>query len=138
VKKILFRAVAGFLGLASLFSANLFAQQLATLSLTIADPSGRVISQARVALRNLDTGAKRTDLSSSAGVAVIPGLPAGSYQLTVESDQFSPYQTPLILTVGQVASVSVTLSLATVAAENRRARNGAGGRHAEIGGEPGH
>jgi hypothetical protein len=35
VKKILFRAVAGFLGLASLFSANLFAQQLATLSRTI-------------------------------------------------------------------------------------------------------
>jgi hypothetical protein len=90
VKKILFRAVAGYLGLASFFSAHLLAQQLATLKVTVADPSGRVISQARVAVRNVDTGAKRTDLSSAAGIAVIPGLSAGSYQLTVESDQFSP------------------------------------------------
>jgi len=97
-----------------LFTAQVTAQRLATLSVTVADPSGRVISQARVALRNLDTGAKRTDLSSGAGVAVIPGLPAGSYQLTVESGQFSPYQGPLTLTVGQIASIPVTLGVATV------------------------
>jgi hypothetical protein len=114
VKKILFRAFAGFLGLALLFSSHLFAQQLATLNVTIADPSGRVISRARVAVRNIDTGAKRTDLSSEAGIAVIPGLPAGSYQLTVEAGQFSPYQAPLTLTVGQIASVPVTLGVATV------------------------
>lgn len=114
MKKSLFRAVAGFLGLASLFTAHLFAQQLATLSVTVADPSGRVISQARVSLRNIDTGAKRTDLSSGTGIAVIPGLPAGNYQLTVESDQFSPYQAPLTVTVGQIASVPVTLGVATV------------------------
>jgi hypothetical protein len=114
VKKVLFRAVAGFLGLASFFSTHLSAQQLATLNVTVADPSGRVISQARVAVRNVDTGAKRTDLSSGAGAAVIPGLPAGSYQLTVESDQFSPYQATLTLTVGQIAAVPVTLGVATV------------------------
>lgn len=114
MRKILFRALAGCLGLASLFSTHLSAQQLATLSVTVADPSGRVISQARIALRNVDTGARRTDLSSGTGIAVIPGLPAGSYQLTVESDQFSPYQTALTLTVGQTAAVSVTLGVATV------------------------
>lgn len=114
MKNVLLRAVAVFLGLASLFSPHLSAQQLATLSVTVADPSGRVISQARVAVRNVDTGAKRSDLSSGTGIAVIPGLPAGSYQLTVESDQFSPYQTPLTLTVGQIASVSLTLGVATV------------------------
>jgi len=99
VKTILFRATANLVGMVALFSAPLFAQQLATLNVAVADPSGRVISQARVALRNVDTGAKRTDLSSGAGIAVIPGLPAGSYELTVESDQFSPYQGPLTLTV---------------------------------------
>lgn len=114
MKKSFCRAAAGFLGMASLFTAHLFAQQLATLSVTVADPSGRVISQAQVALRNVDTGARRTDLSSGAGIAVIPGLPAGSYQLTVESDQFSPYQASLTLTVGQIASVPVTLGVATV------------------------
>ena len=71
-KESLFCAVAGVLGFAPLFSTHLSAQQLATLNVTVADPSGRVISQARVAVRNVDTGAKRADLSSGAGIAVIP------------------------------------------------------------------
>ena len=90
-----FGAAAGVVGFALLFTPPLSAQQLATLSVTVRDPSGRVISQARISLHNVDTGAKRTDWSSGTGVAVIPGLPAGSYQLTVESDQFRSYQAPL-------------------------------------------
>ncbi len=117
VRKISFRAAAAFLELASFFSLHLFAQRLATLSVAVADPSGRVISHARIEVRNLDTGAKRTDLTSSTGTADLPGLPAGNYQLTVESDQFSSYQAPLTLTVGQIASVQVTLRLATVKQE---------------------
>jgi uncharacterized peroxidase-related enzyme len=58
VKKVLFRAVVGFLGLASLFSTRLSAQQLATLNVTVADLSEHVISQARVAVRNVDAGAQ--------------------------------------------------------------------------------
>jgi hypothetical protein len=84
------------------------------LNVTVTDPSGSVISQAKVTLRNTDTDAKRTDFSSSTGVAVIPGLPAGKYQLKVESDQFSSYQATLTVTVGQNASVPVTLGIKTV------------------------
>jgi hypothetical protein len=108
------RAVATFLASVWLIAAQLFAQQLATLNVTVTDPSGSVISQARVTLRNAETDAKRTDLSSGTGVAVIPGLPAGKYQLKVESEQFSPYQASLILAVGQNASVPVTLGIKTV------------------------
>ncbi len=87
---------------------------MATLNVTVTDPLGSVISQARVTLRNVETDAKRTDFSSGTGVAVIPGLPAGKYQLKVESDQFSSYQASLILTVGQNASVPVTLGIRAV------------------------
>ena len=87
---------------------------MATLNVTVTDPLGSVISQARVTLRNVETDAKRTDFSSGTGVAVIPGLPAGKYQLKVESDQFSSYQASLILTVGQNASVPVTLGIKAV------------------------
>jgi len=87
---------------------------LATLNVTVTDPLGSVISQARVTLRNVETDAKRTDFSSGTGVAVIPGLPAGKYQLKVESDQFSSYQASLTLTVGQNASVPVTLGIKAV------------------------
>jgi outer membrane receptor protein involved in Fe transport len=114
VKTDLFRAFARFVGSSLLFTVQLSAQQLATLNVTVTDPSGSVISQARVTLRNIETDGKRTDLSSVTGVAVIPGLPAGRYQLIVESSQFSPYQASLSLTVGQNASLPVTLGLKTV------------------------
>jgi hypothetical protein len=87
VKKNLFHAVAAFLGFTLLFATPLSAQQLATLNVTVNDPSGSVISQARVTLRNLETDGKRTDFSSVTGVAIVPGLPAGKYQLTVESSR---------------------------------------------------
>jgi hypothetical protein len=103
--------MAGFLGWVLLSSVHLAGQQLATLNVSVMDPSGSVVSQARIILRNLETGARRTSPSSAAGAAVIAGLPAGSYQLTVESDQFGPYQAPLKLTVGQDASVAVTLRI---------------------------
>ncbi len=117
LKNRLFRVLAGVVGLVLFCSIRMCAQQLATLSVTVADPSGSVISQARVTVRNVETDAKRSDLSSAMGVAVIPGLPAGSYKLTVESKQFSPYYSGLTLAVGQNASVAVTLGI-EVAREN--------------------
>ena len=89
------------------------AQQLATLNVTVTDASGSSIPRARVTVRNDGTSAKRSELSSASGVTVIPGLPAGAYQLTVESDQFSTFQATIVLSVGQVASVPVTLGIKT-------------------------
>jgi Carboxypeptidase regulatory-like domain/TonB dependent receptor len=113
-KRAIFRAVVRFLGLALLFTLELSAQQLAVLNVTATDPSGSVLSRARVTLRNLETDAERTDFSSGTGVAVIPGLPPGQYQLKVEADQFRSYQAKLTLAVGQNASVLVTLGIKTV------------------------
>src|ERR1700693_5166874 len=114
VKKNLFHAFAAFLGSILLAATQLSAQQLATLNVTVADPSGSLISQARVTLRNLETDGKQTSFSFVTGVAVIPGLPAGKYQLTVESNQFCTYQGSLTLMVGQNASIPVTLGIKTV------------------------
>jgi outer membrane receptor protein involved in Fe transport len=108
-----FRIVLSSFGLVLFFTAQLSAQQLATLNVTVADPSGSVISNAQVTLRNLETDAKRIVRSTATGTAVIPGLAAGSYQLRVESDQFNPSQTKLTLTVGQNATVPVTLAIKT-------------------------
>lgn len=114
VKTNLCGTIAAVFCFALCFTVHLSAQQLATLNLTITDPSGGAISQARVTLRNEDTSAKRSEVSSTTGVAIIPGLPAGGYQLKVESDQFSPYEANLSLAVGQNASVAVTLGIKTV------------------------
>ena len=76
------------------------AQKFATLDLTIDNPSGSVIAQARVSVRNVDTGVLRTGVSDRLGLVVVPGLTAGQYMLTVDADSFSTYQEPLTLTLG--------------------------------------
>jgi hypothetical protein len=91
----------------------LFGQQFATLKLTVVDPSGSVVAQAKVSVRNVDTGVIRTGDSDKAGIAVIPGLPAGQYTLTVDADSFASYQAPLLLTLGQVADVQIPLRIRT-------------------------
>ena len=90
-------------------SSTLFAQQFATLSLTVADPSGSVLPHATVSARNLDTGAVRTGVSDKLGLTVIPGLPAGEYKLTASAEGFAAYEAPLTLTLGQTASLKITL-----------------------------
>jgi hypothetical protein len=86
-------------------------QQFATLTVTVVDPSGSSVAQAKVSARNTDTGVIREGISDKAGSAVIPGLVAGSYTLTVDADTFAPYSVPLALTLGQLAAVRVPLQV---------------------------
>jgi Carboxypeptidase regulatory-like domain/TonB dependent receptor len=93
---------------------NLNAQQLATLSVNVTDQSGAAIPEARVTIKNKATGVTRTDVSDAAGLAVMPGLPAGNYELTVEAGSFIPSITTLTLAVGQTASLPVRLGVTAV------------------------
>ena len=87
------------------------AQQLATLKVTVTDQSGGAIPSAKVTTRNLATEAKRSEPANETGLAVIPGLAAGDYELLVEAGQFKPYKATITLTVGQIASLNVTLGI---------------------------
>jgi len=89
-------------------------QQLATLSVTVNDPSGEVVAGANVSLSDSRTGLTRTGQSNRAGLAVLTALGAGDYLLTVQATGFSPWQTALNLTVGQTASIQVQMNLAAV------------------------
>ena len=98
-----------------LFGASvLSAQQLATLNVTVTDPTGRVVSNANVTLNNQSTGIVRNQSADRSGLAVLTALSAGDYLLKVQANGFSDYEQPLTLTVGQVASVSARLGVATV------------------------
>ena len=92
-------------------SAPIFAQQFATLNLTVGGPSGSVISGAKASIRSTDTGVLRNSVSDKLGQVFIPGLPAGEYSLTVDADGFSAYQAPLTLTLGETASLQVVLRI---------------------------
>ena len=89
----------------------LHGQQFATLNLTVTDPAGSVVPQANVSVRNVDTGVVRTAVSDKLGLTVIPGLPAGEYQLTASAEAFTSYETPLTLTLSQTASLRITLRI---------------------------
>src|ERR1700690_415443 len=106
-----FRAVLGMLFCALMLGGSVYGQQLATLNVTVVDQSGGVIPNAKVSVRNLATEATRSETTSDSGLAVIPALPSGSYELTVTSGQFTPYKESITLAVGQIASPRVTLGL---------------------------
>jgi Carboxypeptidase regulatory-like domain len=104
----------GITALTILLSGSLLGQDLATLKVTVNDQTGAVIQGATITLRNTQTGAKRTDVTESHGLSVIPGIPAGSYELTAEMKGFTPRKLPVSVTVGQTASLVVTLGVTVV------------------------
>jgi hypothetical protein len=106
-----FRAFLGLFAFTLMLGGSLYGQQLATLNVTVMDQTGGVIPNASVAVRNKATDAKRTETTSDSGIAVIPGLAAGNYELTVSSGQFTPYKQDLVLEVGQIAAQKITLGL---------------------------
>ncbi len=59
-----------------------------SLSGVITDPSGAVIPNASVSVRNLSTGTGATVKTNSAGQFVVGGLPDGNYTVEVESPGF--------------------------------------------------
>ena len=94
-----------------LLVGSAFGQQLATLKLTVDDSTGAVVPGASVTLKSTETGAKRTAVTDANGLAVIAGVPAGSYELTAEAKTFSPRVVPVQLSVGQVATLTVKLGI---------------------------
>src|SRR5713226_1404418 len=55
---------------------------------TVTDPSGAVVSGAKVAVRNVNTGQERTTETSADGSYSVPELPIGTYTLTITQSGF--------------------------------------------------
>lgn len=87
------------------------AQQFASVRVAITDPAGAFVGGAAVSVRNTATGVERTATSDEAGIATIPGLTAGAYQLTVEGPGFGTYKAPLTLVLGQEVRLAVKMRL---------------------------
>ena len=77
---------------------------------TVRDASGAVISGATITLKNVATGAQRTVQSGGVGQYTITGLAPGTYEIDVTSGNFAPYKTNAEITVGGVATVDAQLS----------------------------
>jgi hypothetical protein len=97
-------------------SASLLAQfNQAKLGGSVSDSSGAPIPDAKVTARNTGTGLTRIVLTGQDGAFVVPSLPIGGYTVTIEKPGFTTQvREGLVLTVDQVATVTVVLPLGGV------------------------
>ncbi len=83
----------------------------AQLNGTVQDTSGGVLVKAAITLRGVDTNQVYTAVANDAGYYLIPSLPPGKYELVATYSGFAKYtQTGIVLTVGQTATVNITLN----------------------------
>jgi len=88
----------------------------ATLSGTVTDPSGAVVSGATVVVHNNDTNADfRTTTTNDAGSFTITHMPAGRYTVTVKSTGFKSHVAQdVVLNVAEKHTLDVQLSAGQV------------------------
>jgi hypothetical protein len=95
-----------------LLAAPAASQVSASLSGTVTDQSGGLISAAAVTARNSDTGAARSTVSDSAGRFQFFALPVGRYEVRGAKPGFSEeVHTGIQLAVGQSAIVDMSLKV---------------------------
>jgi hypothetical protein len=93
-------------------SAALFAQDTASITGTVTDPSGAAIPGAQVTLISAERGINRTSTTNGSGDYLFASLPIGSYDLTVSDAGFKKYDAKgIILRVAEKSRVNVTLEV---------------------------
>jgi outer membrane receptor protein involved in Fe transport len=85
---------------------------VASLNGTVLDESGGTVSGASISLREMDRNTMYSATSDQSGYYAVPNLPPGRYEIKAEFKGFSKYtQTGTVLTVGETATVNITLKV---------------------------
>ena len=108
------RRLVGLLIAAACLTAAATAQvQTSELHVIVKDAKGAVVRDASVTAADADKGISRAQNTNAEGTAVLLSLPPGMYSVTVQASGFSKLiQSSVRLTIGQVAELAVTLSVA--------------------------
>src|ERR1043165_5559608 len=85
----------------------------ATLTGTVSDPNGAVVSGATVIATQRTSSIRRETVSNDEGLYVFSDMTPGEYELRVEAKGFNPNvsKVPVSLNVGQSTTVNVSLSV---------------------------
>jgi iron complex outermembrane receptor protein len=89
-----------------------FGQTPATMTGTVKDPSGAVVSNAVVTLTNVQTSIQATSTTTSAGVYAFAGLAPGSYKISIASPGFKELDKTVTVGAGQQVMLDLPLELA--------------------------
>jgi hypothetical protein len=83
------------------------------LLVTVKDPKGSLVVNAKVTVRDQGKGVERTGTGNSQGEYRFQLLPPGTYQVAVEASGFAKTTVEnVVITVGQVADLPIALALA--------------------------
>jgi len=112
VKKLIIGILA-LLVIAVVMAPSLMAQSLVSgdISGTVTDPSGAVVPNAQVTLKNNANGQTRTSTTNSAGAYRFSLLPPGSYTISATASGFSKAETVTAVNVGQTTVADVKLAV---------------------------
>jgi len=113
------RSVIGIVILAMFSATFLCAQDTASLTGTVTDPTGATVSHAQVVVDSTERGIHREVFTNQAGEYSVPALPApATYDVTVTAKGFKKHQTKgVILNVAQKARNDVTLQVGAAGTE---------------------
>ncbi|HUA57773.1 MAG TPA: carboxypeptidase regulatory-like domain-containing protein [Verrucomicrobiae bacterium] len=81
------------------------------MSGTVSDPSGALVSQARVTMTQVGTEVKRTATTNVSGQFTIPSIPPATYRVTVEATGFKTYVQDVTLLADQTGSLLISMQL---------------------------
>src|SRR6266404_9072212 len=111
-KKPLFAAFLFILSLTLLPSASAQSGGSSTsLTGTVVDPTGAVVANATVEIRNPVSGFGRTATTDNAGKFSIPNIPFNPYHLAVAGPGFAPYAQDVDIRSIVPVNISVTLQI---------------------------
>src|SRR5690349_18815443 len=85
---------------------------------SVHDSSGGAVPNATVEISSTQQGFTRTTTSNASGDYLVPGLPPGSYNVSVTASGFQKYQvTGIVLRVAEKARADATLTVGAVSTE---------------------
>ncbi|HEX6897559.1 MAG TPA: carboxypeptidase-like regulatory domain-containing protein, partial [Bryobacteraceae bacterium] len=83
----------------------------AQLSGELTDPSGRIVANQTIMVRNEESGQTRVAHTSGGGHYDVLDLAPGRYEINADAPGFTPLRVPVELTVNQQAIVNLRLQL---------------------------
>jgi hypothetical protein len=102
----------------ALYVPAIVAQDTASVTGTVTDPTGAAVSNAQVTLVSADRGINRSAVTNDAGSYLFSALPISTYNLTVTAPGFKKYEAKgIILQVAQKARADVALQVGAASTE---------------------
>ena len=93
-------------------TSNANAQDTASLTGTITDPSGATVANAQVTVSSPERGINRTTTTNSDGAYSVPAIPSGSYNVSIAAPGFKKFEAKaVVLRVAQKARVDVVMQV---------------------------